>query len=464
VKGVDPRPAGRRTGRSGRVFDRVLDALSEVDAGKPADLAVRHVESRARDLGASERRRLRETVFGVLRQRRRIRDALARAATVERRRIDDLEPPLYRRLEVLALRALETQSTDELDALDERVHRRFGKLLARVARSRPKGSGHDAIAYNLPDWLWTELVEGLGADGPSGAHAVARALIERAPTTVRVRDAAVGPVRAALESEGISAVPTRWSPVGLVLPTGADLRSSAVFRSGQIELQDEGSQLLGLAAAEAGRGGRVLDACAGAGGKTLQLVETAAAVVTVEPDAAKRAELERRLRRIGASAQVVDRELEAFSREAEGRFDVALIDAPCTGTGTLRRRPDLALRLTRDDLEREVARQKRLVAAAARCVKPGGRLLYATCSVLTAENEAVSDYALLEGPELTPAPVFIGELAERFGRGSRMRIGPGEVNAPTRPCEAPDAPLAGDDQPSDAGPDGFFIAAFTVGR
>lgn len=440
MSSFDARPGARRSGRSGRVFDRVLDALSEIDTGKPADLAVRHVESRARDLGANERRALRETVFGLLRRRRHVQDVIARAASAERKRIEDLEPPLYRRLEILAFRADADASVAELDDLDAKVHRRFAGLLARIASSKlpKKRTGdEDAIEYNLPDWLWANLVAGLGEDE---ARAVAEALRGRAPVTVRARGGDVQAVKLSLQKDGIDARRTELSPVGLILPAGSDLRSTEAYRSGLIELQDEGSQLLGLAAAEPGRGGRVLDACAGAGGKTLQLVETAAHVTAVEPDASKRSELKRRLDRARARATIEAQELEAYSPRASGQFDVALVDAPCTGTGTLRRHPDAALRLQPADLDREVARQKRLLAAAARCVKPGGRLVYATCSVSREENEAIVEYALVEG-DLRPVPVFDGELADRLGRGSALRIGPG---------------------PED-GPDGFFVAAFVVG-
>lgn len=437
---VDPRPGARRSGRSGRVFDRVLDALSEIDAGKPADLAVRHVEARARDLGANERRELRELVFGLLRARRRVRDALARAASAERKRLEELEPPLRLRLEVLAHRAETDRSVAALDALDPKVHRRFAKILGRIAADRlpKKRTGDpDAIRYNFPDWLWTKLVDGLGAEA---AHTVAAALASRAPVTVRVRGGDVEGARRDLAAEGVEARPTASSPVGLHLPAGTDLRASALFKAGRIELQDEGSQLLGLAAALPARGGAVLDACAGAGGKTLQLLETAGRVVALEPDEAKRKELRRRLERAGASAQIEAEELEAHAERTPDRFDVVLIDAPCTGTGTLRRHPEIALRLTPADLEREVARQKRLVAAGLRCLKPGGRLVYATCSVLREENEAIVEYARVEGGGVQPAPVFTGELGERLSRVSALRIGPEPGN----------------------GPDGFFVAALTL--
>lgn len=470
---IDPRPGAGRGGRSGRVFDRVLDALSEIDAGKPADLAVRHVESRARDLGANERKELRETVFGILRRRRHLDDVLRRAASAERKRLDELEPPLARRLVVLAHRADRDRSVEALDRLDPRVHRRFARVLARVAGGRlPKRKGDDdAIRYNLPDWLWARLREGLG---PEAAHPIAEALTGRAPVTIRVRDGEVEGAVEALEAQGIAAVRTRWSPVGLVVPPGTDLRSTELFRSGWVELQDEGSQLIGLAAvpgsspkalgpgrrpeslerSEAATGPRVLDACAGAGGKTLQLAESARSVVALEPDEKKRKELRRRLERAGCSAHVEGAELEAYAEGMAERFDIVLVDAPCTGTGTLRRHPELALRLQPSDLDREVARQKRLIAAATRCLRPGGRLVYATCSVLRDENEDLVEYALVESASLRPAPVFSGALAERLGRGSTVRIGPG----PSTNDEG--GPPSDHGVALDTGPDGFFIAAF----
>lgn len=457
MSAIDPRPGARRSGRTGRVFDRALDALSEIDAHKPADLALRHVESRARDLGAHERKELRALVFGLLRRRRRVRDLLARATSAERKRLDDLEPPIRRRLEILADRADRDRSVEELDGLDARVHRRFARVLGRIAAGRlpAKRTGNpEAIEHNLPDWLWARFREGLGDDR---AAVVASALAGRAPVTARVRGGDVEPVLRALERDEIRARPTVISRVGLVLPFGTDLRATTAYRDGQIELQDEGSQLVGLSAASPGR--RVLDACAGAGGKTLQLVEAAASVVALEPDEAKRRELRRRLERAGAQAEIVPQTLEAYAERPES-FDVVLVDAPCTGTGTLRRHPDLALQLTPEGLARDVARQKRLIAAARRCLRPGGRLVYATCSVLTDENEDIVDYARVEAPDLRPVPVFAGAPAERTGKSSRLRIGPGwgptGQPAAIQAAKGSAAPDSGDD----GGPDGFFIAAF----
>ncbi len=433
----DARPGAGSSRRLGRVHDRVLDALAAVDAGRPADVALRRVEARSRDLGAAERSTLREQVYGVLRQRRRVEDALSRAAAAERRSLAELEPPVRLKLEVLAYRALQDDLPAPLEVFDPPTYRRFRPVLERIAHGRlPKRrtDNEQAIEFNLPTWLWELMERGLGLNE---ALRVGRALLGRAPLAVRAQRSGVGELQAELRDAGISARPTVLSPVGLILPSGTDLRSLDAFREGRLEVQDEGSQLVGLAASSSG--GRTLDACAGAGGKTLQLAEAGASVTALEPDDRKRKELVKRIERAGLRARVHGTELEAFAVEHPESFDRVLVDAPCTGTGTLRRHPDLAARLSPTELERDVARQRRLAAAAARCTKPGGRLVYATCSVLPEENEAIADYMARELPELHPEAVFEGILGERIAHGSRVRIGPG---------------------PEVDGPDGFFIAAF----
>jgi len=144
-------------------------------------------------------------------------------------------------------------------------------------------------------------------------------------------------------------------------------------------------------------------------------------------------------RRLGERGQIVKQRLEDWAPAHAGGFDAVLVDAPCSGSGTLRRHPDLSRRLSKAGLEKERHRQRILLTAAFGAVKPGGRLIYATCSVFHEENEDVVQAFASDVPAARPESVFGGALGEKLGRASSLRIGPG---------------------PDQDGPDGFFIAAF----
>lgn len=428
----DPRPAASGH-RAGRIWDRWLDALSQVDVGRPADQVLRRIESKAKDLGRRERRQLRDSFYGFLRSRRMVQDQLTRAMAAERRPLDTLSPPLRQELELMAYLALEGELPQT------QVTKRFGPVLKRIATGRlPKTKrspeGQAAIDANVPDWLFARWVEDRGLEG---AVELGRSLRNRAPVTVFVRGGA--DARDAFVASLADAAPTARAPSGAILPPG-----SMVPDRDDIELQDEGSQLLSLAAASPAGGvqpRRILDACAGAGGKTLALCDLAPAaeLTAVEPAGARLSEARRRARRAGVETRVRWRteSLEDHARAHPGRYDVVLVDAPCSGTGTLRRHPDVALRLEAEQVSDHVASQRRLVASAAQALAPGGTLVYATCSVLPEENEGVADYLLEHGPGLRPVPVFGDRFPDLVG--TRVRIGPG---------------------PDETGPDGFFVAAF----
>lgn len=193
---------------------------------------------------------------------------------------------------------------------------------------------------------------------------------------------------AILAGEGVPVAPTCHAPDGLRLEAGRDVRRHRLYREGLLEIQDESSQLVALLALPP-PGGTVLDFCAGAGGKTLALAAALRGrgrIDAYEIDSARRAELRRRLARAGVRSGAV-RVL--ASPPADGPFyDVVLVDAPCSGSGTLRRAPHLLWRPL--DLAAEAQRQRAILARAAGFVRPGGRLVYATCSLFDEENRAVA--------------------------------------------------------------------------
>ncbi len=272
-----------------------------------------------------------------------------------------------------------------------------------------------AVAADLPDWLYHGQVAALGE---AEALRLAAALLQPASLDLRVNTlrASRAEVVRQFREGGIEAVPTPFSPVGLRLPARTALGEHALYRDGLVEVQDEGSQLIALLLAPR-RHEVVVDFCAGSGGKTLYLGAMMADTGSLYAfDAASRRldQLRLRAKRAGLRAVRVARidELEARPVAAlRGKADRVLVDAPCTGTGTLRRNPDIKWRS--HNLTQLVLEQKRILAAAATLVRPGGRLVYATCSLLQEENEEVVADFLANHAEF--APLTPEALAARLG-------------------------------------------------
>jgi 16S rRNA (cytosine967-C5)-methyltransferase len=258
----------------------------------------------------------------------------------------------------------------------------------------------------------------LGEALPAERDALARAWLAPAPLDLRInplkttRDAAM----AALAADGIRAAPTPYSPLGLRVTGKPALQRHPQFTSGAVEVQDEGSQLLCFLVAPK-RGQMVVDFCAGAGGKTLLLgamMRSQGRLYAFDISPRRLANLKPRLARSGLSnvhpVRIAD-ERDLRIKRLAGKIDRVLVDAPCTGFGTLRRNPDLKWRQAPTAIPELAAKQARLLAAAAPLVKPGGRLVYATCSVIPAENEAVVEAFLTAHPEFA-----LGDAAAELAR------------------------------------------------
>ena len=198
----------------------------------------------------------------------------------------------------------------------------------------------------------------------------------------------------ALQHSGIPAEPTPYSPIGVRIPSRTALADHALFVSGQVEVQDEGSQLLSYVV-QAKRGMMVADFCAGAGGKSLALgalMANSGRLYAFDVSAKRLQQFSKRLPRSGLSnvyAQSIAHERDAKLKRLRKKFDRVLVDAPCTGLGTLRRNPDLRWRCTEASVAELAEKQLAILASASELVKEGGYLIYATCSLLTDENEAV---------------------------------------------------------------------------
>ncbi|BBK36673.1 rRNA cytosine-C5-methylase [Allostella sp. ATCC 35155] len=258
------------------------------------------------------------------------------------------------------------------------------------------------VAGNYPEWLHPRIAE---AFGERAADEMA-ALDRPAPLDLRVnllagtREEAV----AELARDSIRAVPTQWSRLGLRLDKRVALQTVGAWKSGLVEVQDEGSQLVALLLG-ATAGMRVVDFCAGAGGKTLAIAAGMAnkgQIVACDTSTRRLEGATQRLRRAGVhnvERRVLESERDKWVKRHASGFDRVLADAPCTGTGTWRRNPDGRWRLTETDIAELTDLQARILESCSRLVKPGGRLVYATCSILPDENERQVERFLAAHPE-----------------------------------------------------------------
>ncbi|PTL77507.1 RsmB/NOP family class I SAM-dependent RNA methyltransferase [Vitiosangium sp. GDMCC 1.1324] len=419
--------------REDLVLQASLEAYGFVrHEGRLADRALDFTLRHKRNLYSNERRAVAERVYALLRRQRTVDFLLERAhrgfSRLDKTRQDVLRLAASRILHgepadgVARTSALTGQDADALASLP---------TAARALEALPPEKRFP-IAASLPDFLAARFREVFGAD----AERAAEAMNERAPLTARINGfkGSREQLRALLEQEGVNVTPTLLSPLGLILDTRTNAFSLNAFRDGWFELQDEGSQLLGMLVDAPPT--RVVDACAGAGGKTLQLavqMKNRGDLHALDVDEGRIDELRKRARRAGVHnvrTQVIPAEgpeADAALEPLKGKADRVLVDAPCSGTGTFRRKPDARYRLTPEMIQDHVARQKRLLERFSQMVKPGGRLIYGTCSVLREENEAVVEDFLARHPDYSVRPVAeeLGpELGAKLGAGPYLRLAP----------------------------------------
>ena len=374
-----------------------IDLLEVIEGApkRPADAVANDFFRSRRYIGSGDRRAVSERVWAVLRTRRRLGWWLG-----------DITQSA--RLLVAASLLLEgwskagvAQAFSGGQFAAAPLSGAENAVLARVAgHTLDHPTMPDAVRLEIPDWLLPHLTARFGASLP----AEMAALSEPAALDMRVnllkgdREQA----QAALAAEGWPAEPTRYSPWGLRIDGRRPVTSGPAFQSGLIEIQDEGSQLV-AAMVGAAPGMRVVDWCAGAGGKTLALagaMENKGQIVACDVSAPRLDGAVRRLRRAGVHN--VERHLletgDKWLKRRAGTFDRVLVDAPCTGTGTWRRNPDARLRLKPSDLAELLPKQASILDMAQSLVRKGGRLVYATCSLLEEENEAQVNGFLLRHP------------------------------------------------------------------
>jgi len=405
-----------------------LWSRTRIDWSFATDALARAFRGRT-DLGSHERRAVAETLYGMIRHLRRIDEALAAGGLVSANRAPDRE-------RLVAYLVLEDGlSVDDAAAVAPQVDwRAVAAIDERLAREGD-AARRIGLRHSLPDWLAKRLVDDVG----EAAEPMAAALNERAPMTVRANTLLTerAGLADALAEESIETAPGRYCDTALHVVTRTNLFGLAPFKRGWFEAQDEGSQLIADLVAPPPRS-LVVDACAGAGGKTLALAAALAnrgRVVAADISRRKLGELKRRVRRAGVSTvhsivvEPGDGPLPAALERLEGKADRVLVDAPCTGVGALRRNPEARWRLSERDCERMPVLQREICERMLPLVAPGGRLIYATCTMLRAENEAVVEVLLAEHPdlELMPAKMVWGkERADAIcdPSGSYLKVDP----------------------------------------
>ncbi len=379
----------------------------------PADAVVSRY-FREHRLGTRERATLAETAYAVLRKKI-LYAYLAQSGT----------GPMERRLAILGFAA-------ERDFLFSALTPYEKEWLQRCDKVQP-GELMDLHRHNLPQWLVDPLKAQLGAE----FDALAASLNEPAGLDLRVNalKAKRSEVGQQLAKLGIASQPTPHSPWGLRLKDKPLLTKLDLFVQGAIEVQDEGSQLLALLL-DAKRGEMVVDFCAGAGGKTLAVGATmrnTGRLYAFDVSAHRLDALKPRLARSGLSnvhPVAIAHERDDRIKRLAGKIDRVLVDAPCSGLGTLRRNPDLKWRQSPKAIEEMAAKQLAILQSAARLLKPGGRLVYATCSVLEAENEAVAQAFAQAQPGFRALPAAgllqsLGvEQAAQLCSGDALRLWP----------------------------------------
>lgn len=300
----------------------------------------------------------------------------------------------------------------------------------REAAARSTEALPPQVQAELPDWVWERLA---GRLGTADLLALGHALQQPAPLDLRVntfrtdREA----VLQALAASGIAAAPMPFSPVGVRLTGKPPINRHPLFRDGRVEVQDEGSQIVCQLVAPR-RHDLVVDFCAGAGGKALMLaaaMHSQGRVYAFDVSSARLDRLGPRLRRSGLSnihPQLLSGERDTKVKRLAGKIDRVLVDAPCSGLGTLRRNPDLKWRQSPASVAELRVKQAAILRAAATLVKPGGRLVYATCSLLEEENEAIVDAFLGDCPAFVPVScaALLKPLASAMTVGERLRLWP----------------------------------------
>jgi 16S rRNA (cytosine967-C5)-methyltransferase len=390
-----------------------IELLDEIvsRSDRPADLVANAYFRARRYIGSGDRRAVSDRVWGILRRWGQLRWWLKRTGHP-----GDQTTGLARAIVAADVLLVEGASLADLEAMFDGGRYRPDPLDDAERRALRQMEGHSLPHPEQPDWVRLNVQEWVAphlkeAYGDAWGREIA-ALETPPPVDLRVNrlKATLEEAQAALKREGIETETMRYATNGLRLKRRLSVVAGEAFQNGLVEVQDEGSQLV-AALVDAQPGMQVADYCAGAGGKTLAIaagMNNKGRVVAMDVLETRLDRSAQRVRRAGAhnvERRVLGADNRKWLKRQGGAYDRVLVDAPCTGTGTWRRNPDGRWTLRPEDLAELVPKQAAILDAAARLVKPGGGLVYATCSVLPAENERQIEAFLERHPEFAAVPV-----------------------------------------------------------
>jgi 16S rRNA (cytosine967-C5)-methyltransferase len=392
-----------------------------LDFNSPADAKLGEFFRNNRDLGTKERAFVAESVYGVLRRLRYLSTVTAN---------EENDPDDARKLILAWLLRVEGKSIRDLEPILNEQQKEW----AVTIKAKATDNLSLAVQADVRDWLWDKLV---AQYGEQQALTICRSMFEQASLDLRVntikatREEVLAKMQAENTVKDNVITTTPYSPVGIRMGAKLNISRHVLFEAGKIEVQDEGSQLLSYLVAPK-RGQMVADLCAGAGGKTLAigaLMRNTGRVYAFDVSEKRLNNLGKRLKRSGLSnlhAQVINNENDLKLKRLNSKFDRVLVDAPCSGLGTLRRNPDLKWRQTEQDVLELTQKQSAILARAAKLTKAGGRLIYATCSLLRDENEAIAEAFLSNNPDfkLVPASEVLKSQNIELDTGHYLKLLP----------------------------------------
>ncbi|KAF0097002.1 MAG: 16S rRNA (cytosine967-C5)-methyltransferase [Rhodospirillaceae bacterium] len=412
-----------------------IELLDEIvsHSERPADLVANAYFRARRFIGGGDRRAVSDRVWSILRRYGQLTWWLERTRHPDRggRAIVAADLMLVEGLDMAGLESLFDGGTYRPSRLDEAEYRALRQM---EGHSLPHPEQPDWVRLNIQEWVAPHFKEAYG----EGWGREIAALDTPPPVDLRVNrlKATMEEARAALARDGIETEPMRYAPDGLRLRRRLSVVKGAAFQEGLVEIQDEGSQLV-AALVDAQPGMQIADYCAGAGGKTLAMaarMNNKGRVVAMDVYESRLDRSAQRLRRAGAhnvERRAIDSDSRKWLKRQAGAFDRVLVDAPCTGTGTWRRNPDGRWTLQPKDLEELLPKQAMILDAASKLVKPGGGLIYATCSVLPAENEHQIAAFLERHPDFEVVPVgalwrdvIASEPPPEVDNGPYLRLSP----------------------------------------
>ncbi len=424
--------------RPGARISAAIEVLTEViERHRPVSMALGDWGKAHRFAGSGDRSAIGNLVY----------DALRRRASLASTMGGDTPRAIAIGAAPEAL-ALDAEATAALCTGEDHTPPPLSDLEREGLGTPPPADAPGHVQADVPEWLWPQFLAQFGDRAVAEGQAFAR----RAPADIRVNTLRATRERVAKALAAYNPIETPYSPLGLRIPAPQgpgrtpNLQAEAAFQAGWLEVQDEGSQ---IAAALSGAGPRlqVLDLCAGAGGKTLAMaaaMHNTGQIYAYDEDRDRLKPIFDRMKRAQVRNVQVLRAKDAAAREALGqRFDVVLVDAPCTGTGVWRRRPEAKWRLKPANLESRLSEQQGVLDTAASHVKAGGRLVYVTCSILPEENTR--------------------QIAAFLARHADFRVLPYTEAWATAFATEPPASADGSAEtllltPASHGTDGFFIA------